>query len=399
VRILVAHSFYRIPGGEDRYVEQQVELLARRHTVELLGRHNRELRVGVPAAARMAYSRTDQHDVEDLVRRFRPDVIHLHNAYPSLGPAVHLAAERCAVPLVATVHNFRMRCPNGFMFTEGQACRRCEGGMYVHAVLHKCFPTRAQSGTYAAGLWLHRVLLKLEHKVALFITPSEFMKRRLIEWGFPADKLRVVRNFTDVRPATAEPGSYGVFVGRLSGEKGVDVLLRALRTAGDPPFRIVGDGPILEVLKRSAAQLGLVNCRFTGRLGPEEVAETLHSARYAVIPSQSEENAPLAALEAMSAGRPLICSAIGGLPELARNGEGRIFRAGDAEQLAEHIRALMADRDLCRSMGARALALARSEFSADTHLTRLEDAYGAVASHPGGAHESVSSRRRLRASA
>jgi glycosyltransferase involved in cell wall biosynthesis len=380
---MVAHSFYRQPGGEDRYVSQQVPLLERHHRVELLARRNTDLSEGLATARRMTLSRAEQGRVEEAITRFHPDIIHLHNAYPSLGPAVHLAAHRLGVPLVMTVHNYRLRCPNGYMFTQGTPCRRCERGVYSHAVLHRCFPHRTQSASYATALWLHRFVLRLHDKVELFVTPSEFMRARLLEWGIEKGRVTVVRNFTELEPGTPEPGDYGIYLGRLSGEKGVDVLLRALARAGDPPFMVVGDGPSRQDLERLASELGLTRTRFTGHVPSRDVCDLLRSARLIAFPSLWHENAPIAALEAMSAGRPLVVTHMGGLSELVLGGEGFACAPGDAAGMAAHIEALFSDDALCQAVGERALARAREEFSPEHHLERLEDAYqSAIARTP-----------------
>ena len=374
LRVLLAHSFYRLPGGEDRYVEQQTPLLRTRHEVTTLWRHNRDLVPGISTATQMVLSRR-QPDVEEVFRSFRPDVAHLHNAYPALGPSVHLAAERAGVPLVMTVHNFRLRCPNGYMFTEGAPCRRCERGVYAHAFLHACFPSRAQAASYAASLWVHRFVLRLERKVSVFITPSEFVRARMVEWGMDPGRIEVVRNFTDIRPDRSPPGEHGIYLGRLSAEKGVDVLLRALASAGDPPFRIAGDGPVARGLEALARELGLTNTVFLGRVPGEKVPGLLGTSRYLALPSMWDENAPLAALEAMAAGKPLLVTANGGLPELVSNGEGLQCAPGDADALAAAIRRLHEDDGLCRELGGRAAERAAAEFTPEHHLTRLEAAY------------------------
>ena len=375
MRVLLAHSFYRIPGGEDGYVRQQVELLRERHTVQLFARHNTELSSGLSTVRAMTFSPRARIGVTSVIANFRPDLIHLHNAYPSLGPSVHLAAERASVPLVMTVHNFRLRCPNGYMFTEGESCRRCEGGAYHNAVVHNCFPGRGQAAGYAAALWTHRFLLKLDDKVGLYITPSEFVRRRMLEWGFEDSRVKVVRNFTTVHEDPTETGTYGLYLGRISSEKGIDVLLRSLRAAGDPPFKIAGDGPILDELRRLAANLRLGNTEFMGRLAPDGVHEALRGARFVALPSSWDENAPLAALEAMAMGRPLLVTATGGLVELVANGEGIACPVGDVEALAGAIRELSQDDDRCRVLGRAALRRARAEFVPATHLERLEAAY------------------------
>lgn len=377
MRALIAHSFYRLPGGEDRYVRQQVELLGERHTVELLERSNADLSGGVSVAAHMIYSAGERQAVRATIDRFEPDLIHLHNAYPSLGPAVHLAAQELGVPLIMTVHNFRLRCPNGYMFTEGSPCRRCEGGRYHNAVVHRCLSSRSQSAGYAASLWVHRFLLHLDSKVALYLTPSDFLRRRMVEWGFSPKRVTVLRNFTEITGGEAEPGSHGLYLGRLSPEKGVDVLLRSLARAGDPPFVIAGEGPHRSALERLATDLGLVGTRFVGQVPIGEVTALLASSRFLAVPSLWDENAPLAALEAMASGRPLLVTDAGGLPELVASGEGLSCPPGDEEALAGSVSRLMADDELCRALGKRGLARA-AEFVPARHLAGLESIYAGV---------------------
>jgi glycosyltransferase involved in cell wall biosynthesis len=384
VRVLVAHSFYRIPGGEDRYVSQQLDLLRGRHEVDVLAGRNETLTSTFGTATRMLLSRAVISAVEARIKQFRPDVIHVHNIYPALGPSVHLVARRLKIPLIMTVHNLRLRCPNGLMFTQGQACRRCEGGNYANAVLHRCFPSSAQSSAYALALWSHRFLLRLEDKVGMFITPSNFMRGQLNEWGIPASRVETIRTSVPVTSQlVSATGNFGVYVGRLSTEKGLPILLRALSAAGDPPFRIVGDGPLLPELIHLAAQLQLSRIEFVGRLSPSKVQETLLQARFLTMPSRCYENAPLAVLEAMAAGRPVIVTEKGGLPELVERGGGIVCESGDALGLARAMCLLMDDDQECTRLGAQALRVAREEFSPKRHLERLESIYRTMCSVSG----------------
>lgn len=376
MRVLVAHSFYRLAGGEDRYVDQQVSLLERFHDVELLGPRNIELAAKPSTAARMVFSPATTEQVRAAIKKFKPDVIHLHNAYPSFGPAVHIAAEKDNVPLVMTVHNLRMRCPNGLMFTEGSLCNRCESGNYLNAVIHECFPSRNQASAYALSLWTHRFILRLEDKVSLFICPSKFMSDRLASWGIPRERTEVVRNFTDEASDSPVPtGEYGLYVGRLSSEKGLSVLLRALARAGDPQFKIVGEGPQETYLRKLATDLRLGGLEFTGRLTTQEVGTALRASRFMVIPSIWNENAPLAALEAMACGRPLIVSRLGGLIELVEQGAGIVCRHGDEEQLASAIHKMMQDHAFCERAGEASLRFARAEVTPEIHAERLGKVY------------------------
>jgi glycosyltransferase involved in cell wall biosynthesis len=376
VRILVAHSFYRVAGGEDLYVRQLVRLLGPGHDVRLFEARNEELTGNLAAAHRMIGSRDQRRRVERVLADFDPDVVHLNNAYPSLGPAVHLAARNKGVPLVMTVHNYRLRCPNGLMFTEGKPCRRCLGGNNANAVIHKCFPSRAQAAGYATALWVHRFVMRLERDVSLFITPSDYMHSELESWGIERDRLVTIRNFTDIAaPERPAPGGYGLYVGRLSSEKGLGVLFRALRRLGDPEFLIAGTGPHEEALRREAAAAGLTRTTFLGRVDRKRVADLLASARYLAIPSTWEENAPLAALEALTFGVPLVVTDKGGLPELVSGGAGVVCPAGDEVGLADAIRRVATGGRDYDAMSARARDVALSQLTPQAHREALEQAY------------------------
>lgn len=375
LKILLAHTFYRLPGGEDRYVLDLFELLSEHHDVQLLKEYNEDLQRGLRTAAWMAYSKHRADEMTQRIRDFAPDVIHLHNAYPAFGPAVHMAAQELEIPLVMTVHNYRLRCPNGLMFTEGSICRRCEHGNHASAVLHDCFPDRRQSTAYAVALWLHRFVLRLQDKVARFVAPSQFVRDRLIHWGIAPERTFAIPDFVEPLAKPSPPGRFGVFIGRLSSEKGVDVLVRALAQAADPPFRIVGDGPSRGVVQELVREVGLRNTEFLGRLQRDEVHRVLEESRYLVMPSLLEETCGLAALEAMAHGRPILVSALGGLPELLRGGTGLACLPGNVADLADKIKILEEDDAFSRDAGRKAWELCRREYSPTVHLIRLQEVY------------------------
>lgn len=381
LRVLIAHAAYRVAGGEDRYVEQQLSLLEPHHEVRLFGARNDELSGGPQTFARMTYARDLTGELEDAIESFRPDLVHLHNPYPALGPAVHVATDRKRVPLVQTVHNHRLRCPNGYMFTEGELCTRCEAGNYLNATLHRCFPARSQAAAYATSLWTHRFVLKTDDKVRLFIAPSHYMAARLEGWGIASERITTVPNFTDApaKPDAARTG--GIFVGRLSAEKGLDVLLHALHASGDPPFVIVGGGPAETEVRTLAGRLELARCDFTGALRHEEVQARVAGASYFVMPSLWHENAPLAVLEAMAAGLALIVTDRGGLPELAKE-RGMIVPAGDPVGLAGAIATLNGEDDTSRSFGSACARYAQAELTPEIHRARLEAAYERALASP-----------------
>jgi glycosyltransferase involved in cell wall biosynthesis len=198
----------------------------------------------------------------------------------------------------------------------------------------------------------------------------------LVGWGIPEEHVRTIPHFIDPHPgASSLPGDYGIYVGRLSSEKGVDSLLEALSLADDPPFLVVGDGPFEQALWTLARKLGLKNTEFTGRMSQLQVEQTLKGARFLVMPSLSHESGGLVALEAMALGRPLLVTRRGGLPELVSSGAGLLCEAGSPGDMATQITRLIQDDDLCAGMGAKGIALSLSEFHPSRHLDRLLASY------------------------
>lgn len=380
MRILIAHSNYRVAGGEDRYVEQELQLLKRRHDVHLYLKHNDDLKDGMRTAATMLYSRAERNNLVRVIKETGTEAIHLHNPYPSMGPAVHLAAKELSVPLVMTLHNFRLRCPNSYAFTEGERCTRCVRGAYHNAATHDCFPTRSQGVGYAVALWMHRFVLRYERYVRLFLCPSHFIATTMIGWGLPREKVKVIRNFTSIEAPSEGDGRgyYGSYVGRLSDEKGLDVLLQALKLAGDPEFVIAGDGPAAPQLRELSRSLGLQRLTFTGRVDTQRVGSILAGARFLALPSLWDENAPLAALEAMALGTPLVVTDRGGLPELADEGRGIIVPPRSPEPLASAIEAMLSGGDKWELASESGRRFVESYCRPRNHLKTLEEAFTSV---------------------
>lgn len=376
MRILIAHAYYRIRGGEDRYVDEQAALVSEIHDVRLFTRSNADLSSPVEATTSVLGLNRRSRALGAELDSFRPDIVHVHNVFPALGPVVHNETAERGIPLVMTVHNYRLRCPNGLTFTEGKPCQRCVTGSNANAVLHHCFLSSSQAAVYALGLSVHRRLAKTETKVDLYLTPSDFVTARLHQWGIEPSRVRTVRSFTRAFPnASTEPGAYGLYLGRLSAEKGIDVLLRALASTGDPPFKVVGEGPGRDELLALARTLGLQRTEFVGRLETKDVDEVIRGARYVTMPSLWDETGGLAAMEGMAAGRPILVSDRGGLPELTSSGGGFSVTAGDVVATSAAITRFMSDDGLCAEMGARGLDLAREHLSEDAHLTAIDGVY------------------------
>jgi glycosyltransferase involved in cell wall biosynthesis len=320
MRILQLHTSYREAGGEDAVVRAEADLLRRLgHEVVEHRAHNPAGVVGASVA--LSLSPWNPHAARAVLRAVeaaQPDVAHVHNTWYAMSPAVLGPLRRAGVPVVATLHNFRLMCANALLFRDGGPCELCVGSHPWNAVRHRCYRGSAVLSVPAAGaIALHQALGTWEQNVDLFVALNEFARARFIRGGLPPGRTLVKPNFVaDPGPRGRPPSSSPtvLYVGRLGPEKGVDVLLDAWRRLGETPLKlvIVGDGPLQAQLERQAGP----SVRFEGRRSPEDVRRHMLTARALVFPSICYENQPMAVLEALAAGLPVLGSATGGVPEL-----------------------------------------------------------------------------------
>jgi glycosyltransferase involved in cell wall biosynthesis len=367
--ILLLHSRYRVTGGEERAIGDLAWLI-REHLgedVEVLQRDSATLSRG-RAAAGLLRGGLGPEEVGNAVRRTGARAVHAHNVNPTLGWRALAAARRAGARVVLHLHNYRLVCAVGTCFTRGQDCTRCHGrNTLPGAVLNCRGGSLAESAVYAASLslWQREIAAQVDR----FLVPSAFALRRLRELGAPVDGrasvlASVQREFADGSRAAA--GRHVLYAGRLSHEKGVADAVIACRRAG-LPLVVAGEGPAEAELRQLAAG---GDVRFTGRVGREDLAELRRDAAVAVVPSRYAEILPLAALEAMAAGLPVVASRSGGLAELVP--EEGLFPPGDADALAARTRRLWGDA----AAGARALAIVRERSAPDAVARALAEAYG-----------------------
>ena len=355
MKILIAHNAYREPGGEDAAVLRDRDLLlARGHAVDLWLRSNERLdgaleramagwRVAFDAGARDAFAARIALD--------RPAIVHVHNLVPRLSPAILDAARAARVPVVMTLHNYRVACANGMLLRDGRVCELCLGGNPWHAVRHACYrDSRLASLAVARMIARARRERTWHTKVDRFIALSDFAKAKLIEAGLPEDRIAVRGNFVadPGPPDAAAPRAGFLFVGRLSPEKGIATLIAAAGRAG-VALSIAGDGPLAGTLGGAVRRLG--------RLEPAAVARAMAGALALVVPSLGYEAFPLVVAEAYAAGLPVIASRLGALAELVEDGVTGLHAApGDADELAARLRWAEGNRDAMARMGRAARA-------------------------------------------
>jgi glycosyltransferase involved in cell wall biosynthesis len=384
VRILQLHTRYRQSGGEDAVVQAERDALERAgHRVLQHIEHNPTgTAEAALALAGSVWNVRAARRVAQAILQFRPDVAHLHNTWFALSPAVLAPLRRHQIPTIMTVHNYRLICTNSLFLRAGKPCESCLDRSTFQAVRHRCYRDSAvMSAIAATGISVHARLGTWARGVDRFIVLSDFAQSRLVRAGLPVSRLVRGGNFVpDPGPRTGPPSTSDtvLFVGRISAEKGLPVLLRAWRDTAVPDLRldVIGDGPDRTRLERDAP----AGVRFLGRRPSSEVLARVSQARALVIPSIWYEGQPMVALEGMAAGTPLLLSEIGGLPEvLGGTSGGWTFPAGETRALGRLLRSEVADAVEVDQRGRLARQVYLDSFTPEAAVRRLEDTYRGVA--------------------
>jgi glycosyltransferase involved in cell wall biosynthesis len=327
---------------------------------------------------KVIYSLEARRNLARLLERVRPDVCHAHNIYHHISPSILGLLQRRAIPIVMTLHDLKIACPQYQMLAPDGICERCRGGRLHNVVVHRCIKGSASlSAIVMAEALLHQLLGSYRQCVGLFITPSRFYMDKFIEWGMPASKFRHIPNFVDARSFRPQyvPGRAFVYFGRVSREKGVATLIRCAAAARCKLF-VVGTGPELEEMRRLAEQLA-ADVEFPGHLKGDALHELIRSARAVVLPSEWYENAPVSVLEAYALGKPVIGARIGGIPELIREDEtGLTFTSGNEASLTAALRGMTQRSDTqIQEMGRRARSWVEERFTAEEYRERILETY------------------------
>ncbi len=390
MKILQVHNFYgsSAPSGETRVLESERAMLsARGHEVELFQRHSDELRErgalgSVHGAIATPWNPFAARRMRLAVERYGTDIVHAHNTFPLVSPAIFSAIGNRAAR-VLTLHNYRLLCPAAIPMRDGGVCTDCiERHSVVPALRHGCYrDSRIATLPLATSVALHRSIGTWRKHVDGFIALSEFQRDLVIRGGLPGELVHLKPNFYPGEPRPvpwAERKPQAVYVGRLSPEKGVDSLVRAWTLWGEmaPQLTIIGDGESRETLKRLAAANPRVQIHFPGPLESESAQEQIGQSRLLIMPSQCFEGFPMAIAEAFALGTPVAASDIGPLPSLVKEGEhGILFKPGDPQSLLDRVRAAWhASDDLERYSGNVRLTF-EQEYTEDVNYRRLMAIY------------------------
>jgi glycosyltransferase involved in cell wall biosynthesis len=348
MKILLVHNIYQQRAGEEAVVGAEALLLrAHGHEVVRYERSNDELQARralsrIGAAAETIWSSRSFREVTDLIGKERPDIAHFHNTFPLISPSAYYACARAGVPVVQTLHNYRLLCPAAKLLRDGSVCEACLACRAAWpGVVHKCYRgSRAATAVAAAMLAVHRGMGSWQTKVDAYIALSEFARQKFIEGGLPANRIMVKPNFVaSDSGARTQLGDYALFVGRLSEEKGPQLLLAAWRGMQTKiPLRIAGDGPLLEKLSREIGEASLAHIELVGHRRSDEVRALMQGARLLVFPSVWYEGFPMTIAEAFSCGLPVVASRLGSMAEIVRHRvTGLHFEPGAAADLTAQV--------------------------------------------------------------
>jgi glycosyltransferase involved in cell wall biosynthesis len=385
VRVLIVHNAYQQAGGEDAVVSAEKALLLRGgNEVNQYLRHNHEIKSGgicsnITLGFRTVWSSSARNELHQLLKEWKPDVVHFHNTFPLISPAAYYACRELGVPVVQTLHNYRLVCAAGAFFREGQVCEDCLTKNRWQAVRHGCYrQSHGASATAVAMLAFHHWYGTWRNLVDRYIALSEFSRAKFVEAGLAAEKIVIKPNFIFPDPGSSgRSRAYAVFLGRLSEEKGLRTLLQAWsRVNPKYALRVIGNGPLFNDLQSEISRSGSSNVHLDGHLSREASLQALHGAKVLILPSHCYENFPMTIAEAYACGTPVIASGLGAMLEIVHHGRtGLHFVPGDADDLAKKIEWAWAHSDDMLEMGRNARAEYEAKYTAERNYKMLMEVY------------------------
>jgi glycosyltransferase involved in cell wall biosynthesis len=389
LRVLLLHNRYQVRGGEDAAVDLECEMLrGAGFTVDLLEASNDDIAGAaqmIRTALAVPYSFSARRLVSARIRAFRPDVVHVHNFFPALSPSVYDACRAARVPVVQTLHNYRLVCANALLFRDGHACTECLGRtLLLPAIRHGCYRgSKAGSAAVAAMIGIHRLRRTWVDRVQRFIVLTQFARELMANYAhIPEEKIAVKPNSAPDPGVGAGSGGYALYIGRLSPEKGIETLLAAAADGEGlgMPLKIAGSGPLQSEVEARCVPGKL---EYAGLQDPAGVRRLMLEARVLLIPSLWYEGLPMVVPEAFGAGLPIIASRLGALETLVQDGgNGLLVEPRNPAALAQAVRRIAADQNVEQGLRRRARATYEAVYHPDANLRTLMQIYGqAVAAH------------------
>lgn len=341
MRILFIHNTYQLRGGEDVALESEISLLlGNGHEVEVLVFNNQDISgvwAKVSLGIKAVYNKASATVLKQKIEAFSPDVIHIHNLFFIASPSILYMANKKKIPVVLTMHNYRLVCANAMLLRNNTVCELClSKTLPFEAIKYKCYRNSSAETALVVGI---TGLYKLNHawrnKVDTYIALTEFSKNKILNssTGINPEQIKVVPNFVhDMGYAAFPRENFFLFVGRLSKEKGLHIAIEAFKNLPHQQLLVVGDGPEKDYLQQQAA--GSPNIFFAGGMKKSEVIDTMKRCKALIFPSIWYEGLPFTIIEAFSTGTPVIASRLGSMTEIITDAfNGNLFEAGNPTQL------------------------------------------------------------------
>lgn len=336
-------------------------------------------------AVKLLYSLHARRKIDALIRQERPDIAHINNIYHQISPSIIHSLKKYRIPMVMTLRDYKLVCASYSMFADKSACEACKGGKYFQCVFKKCVKdSRLKSFLNTLEMYFHHSLLHIYNQVDVFISPSRFLKAKTEEMGFQG-RIEYLPNFVQVdeyRPQFDWQERSIVYFGRLSKEKGLVTLLKAMQGLPDIRLKLIGEGPLRGALEQETENLKLKNVEFLGYKNKDELNGEIKKSMFVVLPSEWYENNPRTIIEGFALGKPAVGARIGGIPELVRDNEtGLLFEPGNVEDLKQKIKTLAADSNKIKRMGKNGRQFVEQELNEKKHYAGLMKIYEQARDH------------------
>ncbi len=404
MKIILANKYLYPRGGDCIYTLRLMDLLTRNgHQVYPFSMHhpqnittkysryfvpyinfrdelkNYSVKNAINVLSRAIVNKQAARLLDELIRDVKPDIVHLNNIHHQLTPEIIKAPAKYGIPIVWTLHDYILNCPDHEFLRDGKTCNKCASGNNIHAVIHRCKKGSLGASVIAAIESTYYNPRQLAQHVKKFISPSRFLADVLTDNGIPKSRVTSIPNFLASPDIKSTGDDYILYFGRLSNVKGVDTLIKSFAKAGKGTLVIVGDGPDRAELEKLAEMIAPGKVEFVGFQPQEKVFEYLAGCLVSVVPSIWWEVFGLTVTEAMAAGKPVIASRTGGIPEIIDHGEtGLLFTPGNVDELTACIMKLNDNKSLAASMGKAGREKALTEYSAETHYKRIMKVYREV---------------------
>jgi len=402
MKVLLANKYFYRKGGSDTVFFETAEILEKKghQTIFFSMDHPRNLpckyndkfvshvdynrgswRERIKASLNILYSWEARKKIEELIKDTKPDIVHLHNIYHQISPSILHACKKAGIPVVMTLHDYKLACASYVLLAQGKICEACAHGRYYNCFLKGCVKgSRTKSLLNTFEMYLHHKILHIYKSIDTFIAPSRFLINKLRDMGVKGN-FEYLPNFVrleDCSPQYHWEENSIVYIGRLSAEKGLLTLLRAIKDL-KITVKIIGDGPLKDEIKRQVEKNGYKNVKLLGYKNGEDLKNEIKNSLFTILPSEWHEVFGLAVIEGFSLGKPAIVSRIGGMPELVKEGvTGLTFEAGHSEELRSKIEYLVNRPDEILRMGKNARAFVEKELTPENYYTELIDIYKRV---------------------